>query len=332
MKSKLINIFDDLNAPIGDDNEDFMFNSTKILQKANIHLGKDHQARPVIIVGNLFGKPQNYPAIELENLSVKHGILCRISASEGPSIEEKFSLIHCLSEERPLHLYFLQTMEMILESIPASSPSFELSEAITRLAKLFHSLIKPASRSTQGLWGELFLIVNSNNPLIMLEAWHSDANERFDFCLNGQRIEVKCSRNRKRQHHFSFEQVYPPPGVSVLIASLFVEPVTNGLTLGDLWDKARRLAVSNTNLSLKIEDVCIEALGATWNSALKSSYDEPLAKQSLQFYDIEKIPRVLRDQVDGVSEIRFCSDLDLASPETNTSSASEGPLFDACFR
>ena len=43
---------------------------------------------------------------------------------------------------------------------------------------------------------------------------------------------MKSSSTRSRDHVFSFEQVYPPSGASVLVASVYVEDQTNGRLLG----------------------------------------------------------------------------------------------------
>ncbi len=332
MKNKLIELFDSLVLPVEESKDNITFSSVVIPPSSDLHVGKDYQGRPIIILGSMNRESQSSTVIELENLRVEHDVQCRISISAGPPIEDRFSLVHCLSQERSLHEYFLQTMLMIVESIPNGSTTTELSEAINKLAQLFHSLVKPASRPTQGLWAELFLIINSNNPLIMIEAWHSNPKERFDFCFGDKRIEVKSAGNRRRRHHFSFEQAYPPNQISVLIASLFVEPATNGITLGELWDKARVLAMSYTDLRMKIENVCIDALGCTWHNAVEKAYDAQLAQQSLSFFDIDKIPRVSKDQPDGVSDIRFCSDVGLSTPLKSTSSFINGPLFEACIK
>lgn len=332
MKNRLIEIFDTLVLPKEQSENNIAFNSTAIPSSANLHIGKDYRGRPVVILGGMNQELKTSSPIKLENLSVEYDVLCRISTSAGRAIEDRFTLVHCLSEERSLHEYFLQIMMMILESIFSGVSKNGLSEAINNLAELFCSIVKRPSRSTQGLWAELFLVVNSNNPKMMIEAWHSNPQERFDFCCDDQRIEVKSSSNRKRCHHFSFEQVYPPSDISVLIASLFVEPTTNGTTLGELWDKARVLAGSNSDLGIKIENVCINALGSTWYSALERAYDAKLAKQSLSFFDVHKIPRVSKDQPNGVSDIRFCSDVNLSTPIESISSFTIDSLFGACLK
>src|SRR6185295_947327 len=112
-------------------------------------------------------------------------------------------------------------------------------------------------RATIGLWGELFVISEAREPAILLKGWHRDPLERFDFSGGDCAVEVKSSARRIRQHHFSVEQANPPNSMTVWVASLFVEKQTEGLSLGELWDRCRVLVENDPDLLLRIEEVCI---------------------------------------------------------------------------
>ena len=148
----------------------------------------------------------------------------------------------------------------------------------------------------------------------LLRAWHAEPAERFDFSSGLDRIEVKGSGNRTRSHHFTYHQAYPPDELSVFVASLFAEECVGGASLGDLWDKARSLATGNAELRLKVDQICVEVLGSDWEHARERSFDYNVAKDSLAFYDIRNIPKVPRDLPEGVSDVRFVSDLTRTTP------------------
>jgi hypothetical protein len=290
------------------------------------HLGKDAQGRPAILL-NVAASPVRPASIVLQNLRVEHTLHCRIT-TDGVVLDGQFSLIHCQSEDVVLQNCFLDLAETILQSLPPAPTAAQLSDAVERMAVLFLALERPASRTAQGLWGELFLIANAKQPVIAAEAWHTEVCERYDFALALCRLEVKTANDRTRNHYFSFEQVYPASGVGVVIASLFVERSAAGTKLGDLWDAVRSAVTAQPELRLKIDEICLRSLGSSWSDARSLGFDEQLAKQSLAFYDVQDIPRIPSDLPAGLSELRFRSDVSLG----RTISEAErpiGPLLDA---
>jgi hypothetical protein len=327
-------MFDGLQTPAG--NADFMetFSGIQIPSLPSWHLCKDRHGRPALLVsisteGSGINTP---PSITLENLRVEHNLHCRIAKKQGDIITRHFSIVQCLSNERALHEYFLLTMSAIVRSLPQSLSTDQLSEAVDALSDLFLALQQAPKRSIQGLWAELFVIGCAKQPVVMLQAWHDAADERYDFSLGPQRIEVKSSGDRTRRHHFSLEQAYPPSGTDVLVASLFVEQAANGLGLGELWGKAREIAGSNSDLRLKVERICIDALGTSWSAAMSKRYDRQLAEQSLFFFDIRSMPRVSEEQPRGITDVRFRTDLTLVRPVDRKSYREAGPLFKAALR
>ena len=64
-----------------------------------------------------------------------------------------------------------------------------------------------AKKGFIGLWGELFLIVSSNNQVKVLEAWHNHAEDKYDFYDNNEALEVKCTTQGDRKHDFRHHQL-----------------------------------------------------------------------------------------------------------------------------
>jgi hypothetical protein len=91
---------------------------------------------------------------------------------------------------------------------------------IEKIESLFLKLSKSSKASFIGVWGEVFLIETSNNPDVLIEAWHKNSNDLFDFNDGKDKIEVKTTTQKIRRHSFAIGQLEPIPGVCVAIASI----------------------------------------------------------------------------------------------------------------
>ena len=253
------------------------------------------------------------PTVRLENLRVEHNVRCSLTRSDGGVEVARHSIIQCLSDDSDVQDCFLRTVDGALAGVKALVSAEDLVDLIDRLVTLFRLIRQPRSQVVHGLWAELFIILSASDPSMMIDAWHCQPSEHFDFSREAERLEVKSSATRSREHVFSFEQVYPPSGASVLVASVHVEAQTNGTTLGDLWDAVMDAAPS-ADSRLKVERVCVESLGRDLAAGRAFSGDWNLGMDSLSFYRMTDIPRPAPDCPPGVSQLRFCSDVSLAAP------------------
>lgn len=276
------------------------------------HIAKDQRGRPVILFSAQITEVR--PAsIVLENLRIDHGVRCSINQLDGGLIDDCFTIVQCQTEDVILQRCFLDLCQTIIGGLGESPTQRTIADQIERLVVLFRTLEQPSQRNIQGLWAELALIVHSSDPLEMATAWHNDACERYDFAAGYQRLEVKTCADRSRNHYLSHEQANPPDSVECVIASLFVEPSTGGQSLGNLWDEARRLLDPVPELRLRVDEVSLAALGGNWREARNFGFDEQLALSSLEFYDVRDIPRLNCEIPNGVSCIRYRSDLRLGN-------------------
>lgn len=187
--------------------------------------------------------------------------------------------------------------------------SAAVRRAISGLVDLFQALTAPAQKSIQGIWAELFLIRKSADPRLVAAAWHKGAAEHFDFASGPQRIEVKSSSNRRREHNFSLAQLTSPGPSRVVIASLFVERAGGGVSLRRLFDDTRQLLSGDLNLTIQFDASFYGALGSGWSDAMDESFDWELAQESLAFFEAGSVPKVEGDIPPAVSDVRFRSDL-----------------------
>jgi hypothetical protein len=187
-------------------------------------------------------------------------------------------------------------------------------------------------KSIQGLWAELFMIARARNPHVMLNAWHATPEDRYDFNQGEQRLEVKSSSMRIRQHHFSLEQLHYLEGTKVLIASIFIERAGAGTSAFDLMEQIHSRIINNPDILLHMDRVVGLTLGKNWRHALQERFDQELAEKSVAFFESSTIPTVNPSLPLGVSEVRFKSDL-TTSPTINLASyRALGGLFQAALR
>jgi len=153
------------------------------------------------------------------------------SADEGT-----FSVVRCHSADPDLQFYFLTVMGDFAGTLSGLPTRAELTQGINELARLFAAMTAPPRVGIRGLWAELFIMARSGNPEIAVASWHGAETERYDFAQGNQRIEVKSSGTRTREHHFSLEQLHPPSDIDLLVASLFVERSSGGLSVVELLE------------------------------------------------------------------------------------------------
>jgi len=179
-----------------------------------------------------------------------------------------------------------------------------------------------------GLWAELFVIWNSRDPKGLFRAWHSSPEEKYDLSSGTQRIEVKSTSQRRRVHHFSLEQLTPPSGCKVVIASLFVERNGGGTSLGELVEEIRTHLAEEPELQERLDRVVASTLGNTLRQGLIARFDRELAADSLHFFNGVDAPRIPEPVPSGVSDVHFKSDLSQCQPLSQEILMSDGGIFE----
>jgi Putative PD-(D/E)XK family member, (DUF4420) len=296
-------------------------------------VAKDARAAPAILISvSDASRDVHLAPIMLENLTVQHDVDCRITRPGGIAEEARFTVVCYTGSDPTLQAYFLRIAAMMLQVLGATPSRLSVSKAVTKLAELFHALKEPPRKSLQGLWSELFLIAQSSDPVMLAGAWHIAPHDLYDFSFGAQRIEVKSARGRARRHYFTLEQLQPPPGAQLQIASILVEACETGTSLLDLLDQIGSQLGSRLDLALRVESVVGLTLGDSWRRSRAERFDRSLAEESLAFYYPENIPKVSSDIPSGVSEVRFRSDLVGLHPTDTASLRYAQGLFRAALR
>jgi len=276
-------------------------------------LAKDSSGSPCLLLRQPIGATRPAP-IRLQNLFVSYDVPCTITDPSGRQEGGNFTIIKCSNADPNLFPHFLRIISPMVVALGPTPTSAAVRRAISGLVDLFQALTAPAQKSIQGIWAELFLIRTSSDPRVVAAAWHKGAEEHFDFAAGPQRIEVKSSGNRRREHHFSLAQLTSSGPSRIVIASIFVERTGGGVSLRTLFDETRQLLSGDLNLTLQLDASFYSALGAGWSDAMDEAFDWELAQESLAFFEAELVPKVEGGIPPAVSDVRFRSDLSGLTP------------------
>ncbi|RZK44762.1 MAG: PD-(D/E)XK motif protein [Hymenobacter sp.] len=248
----------------------------------------------------------NYPPSETEYLTISHGVGAEIS-TEDNSNKSYFSIIKCKSID--FIPTFLNVSTFFIDEIGVYSTPKYVVDKVQQLAELFKALQSPPKKSIQGLWAELIVIYCSDKCSTLVEAWRGSDSERYDFSLNDERLEVKSTDGQTRSHYFSLPQIRPGSAIKIVIASLFVNPSANGLSLRELKERILLKIANEPSLCFKVDKVVFDTLGSAYEVGLSTKYDFNEAVSSLMFYSAEEIPSVSPLLPNTVTEVRFKADL-----------------------
>ncbi len=271
------------------------------------YVGRNSTGHPSLLLGSAPGA--FYAPVRLAMLDARFGNRHRIRPMDGDEREELLSVITCTSHDAQAQAYFLHVCGTILRIVGLNPTLHDIVQVVQRLIDLFRRLSQPASRSLNGLLGELFLIAASRDARATVAAWRSSDIDRFDFSTGNVRLDVKASAERLRVHHLSAEQCRPPTGTVGLLASLFIESSGGGQSLRELVTRIESVLAGDDNLILKVQETIAETLGDSLPTAMGARFDDRLALASLRFYDLATVPAIRDGVPPEVSGVHFRSDL-----------------------
>ncbi|MBM4161171.1 MAG: PD-(D/E)XK motif protein [Ignavibacteria bacterium] len=292
------------------------------------YIAKDTNGRPAFLISSVQdGSEPRIPPIALEHLRIDHGLACRLTESNGSVQEGLYSVIRCISGDAALQLYFVRTVTTIIESLPASPTQLELEKVINCVVELFRQMSLAPRKTIQGLWAELLLIARATEPCLLIGCWHENPDDLYDFGLGKEKLEVKSTAGGIRRHHFSFNQLNPTPGTTVVVASVFVEVVDDGVSVFNLVESIKARIQGCPELASRIDQIVAATLGSGWRQALEAKFDLELANKSLRFYSSSAIPSVSAPLDPAISDVHFTSDLSDVKSLDGASLVSKGILL-----
>lgn len=321
----LIELYDTLSLPDGDEK---VLNAIPIPEYPNFRVAIDTEGNPTILLS--VSNAINNIALKnfrLKYLQLEQNIECKISEN-GKSSFQTFIVITFTSADRNLQEYFLRISETLVKTLSNKPTQQQVIESLNKFVEVFRALTDTPTNTVHGLWTELFLIDNSKNQQTLLNYWHNIPEEKFDFNSGIERIEVKSNSNFERQHTFSSEQLNPPAGTQVLIASIFVKQNNAGQSIQQLVDSITIKINHNFDLTDKLNNIVCKTLGNSLEQSIKIKFDYNIARESLLFYRHQDISKIEEVHIpDAVSEVRYKSDLSTLKHIDITTLANSGELF-----
>ena len=276
-------------------------------------VGKDGASRPALLVRTA-NSGRSFPAIKLQAFEAYFSVLCTLQDQDSTPTSARIAVIMCPAQDEDTVRFFLSVCGSLIGLVGPEPDPDELWRAANRIASLFQKLLRPPTRSVNGLFGELFTIWRSVDPVAMAEMWRSDPQSRFDFSGDLLRLDIKTTTGRLRSHVLSFEQANPPAGTVAVIASLFVERVGRGLSLGDLLTQLGVILSTKPELLIKLQEQTAETLGNALQPSLEVHFDLALSKDSFRLFRATAIPALRGELPFGVTSVHFTSDFSSVEP------------------
>lgn len=290
-------------------------------------VGRASQNVPVLLITDDRIGPAVESTIETNNVRVLFAARCELAV--GALVTSgRFTVLECRSSDPPVHTLFLEVLSTLVTWLGGSRNATDVRKIVEALVDLFRATDEPGRKTLQGLWGELFLMRQARSPLALVQAWHNTPNERYDFGVGDQRIEVKTGVEGSRLHHFRLEQL-TSDSLAVAVASLQVEAVGGGTSIAELVDEIRDRLGADAAAHVKLDTLVYATLGRDWRAARVARFDPDVAAKSLLYVDARTIPKVPTPLPAGVTGVSFIADVSLGVPMTPTVLASSGGLWAA---
>lgn len=278
----------------------------KLFHSKNFYVGISEEKMPMFLIEHEF--KNEIIDFNLKHISIVSNKKCNVR-DEQNNFFKICTVIVLKNIEYKCQKYFLEVMYTMLNQIPENINSSDLKNEINKIVQLFSSLSHPSIKTIQGLWAELFLILQSTNPEYLLKSWHSTPESKFDFNDGKDKIEVKSSSAVKRIHAFTLEQLNPNKNSKLIIASVITIQTGIGKNLNDLRnmisDKTKNFQLMNL-----VDTIIFKTLGSDINDSFETYFDFQTACDTLKFYNFEKIPKIKQENIpQEISSVKFNCDL-----------------------
>lgn len=322
----LVELFQVL-SPTETGNEKIL-NTISIPEYPKFRIAMDVDGNPVLLLPVL-GSIQNavIKNHRLKYLQLQQNKECKINENDTVTLKT-YTLITFTSSDRDLQEYFLRISETLVKSLNIELTHQDISETLNKFIEVFRTLTDPPTKTIQGLWSELFLIENSKSPKLLIHYWHNFPEEKFDFDAGQEKIEVKSSSSFERIHTFSSEQLNPPQGEQVLIASVFMRQNNSGHNIQQLIESISLKLQNDTHLIEKLNAVVCKTLGNSLEQSIKIKFDYQVAKDSLKFYNHQDISKIEEVYIPTeISQLKYKSDLSKINSIDTETIKTKGNLF-----
>jgi hypothetical protein len=266
------------------------FRGSEISGRPGDWIAADSEGRAALLIRQAEGGGKPAPIL-LRNLQVTFGVAARVSA-DGTEIEGSFAVMVCEDVAPSVVAFFLAACESIVALLDLNPTGMQISEKTSGLADLFARLTRLPSGSLLGLVGDL--------------------TETWDFFAEPIVVDSKATITGSRLHDISFAQANPDAAFEGYFASVLIRRAANGASVVDLMASLQAGSSLGQRRISKIQRIVAETLGTALDlDSLHIDVKSSLA--SIRLYRTGDVPRLSGSVPDGVHNIRFQSDFDLAA-------------------
>lgn len=290
----------------------YSYDSVELKNMSRVFLAKSSSGAPLILIEVDSAGSEKIPAIQLENIQItpaSPGVL-------GKSTEVRdYYILEFKGISSDLISIFFEITALLPDLLQSERSRLKVHKTVTSVIELFSDEYRERKKSVAGLWGELFVINESDSSTEFVRAWHSSEFERFDFYLPKTVVEVKVSLKGTRTHSISHAQLESEPAKATFMASIITQESPTGKSLEEMKDSIID-SLSDASLKQKVISIIAMTIGTQNLHLLQRRFDEDMARDSLRLFDTKRIPRVSSPLPIGVSNLKYDVSLDLVVPES----------------
>lgn len=269
-------------------------------------VGRSYENHPALLIEFDEPKPLSL-ARRLVNLSYSPPAAVDIAGNDGIHHRVVLAVLECRTADPDLGEYFFRIARAILLDDPSAATEQGFENALDALVTLFRGLQRTGTRTIQGLWAELAIILWSGEPLAALSSWHSSPRALHDFSAGSFRLEVKSSSRRLREHTFVLDQLAALGEGATIVASLLLDETDDGSSVFDLL---RAIAArTGAEPAARLETIVADSLGNSWRDAIDTRFSVDGALSGLRFYAAEDIPTIPQPLPAAIKDVHFTVDL-----------------------
>lgn len=279
------------------------FSVERIGEEPLVLLGRSSTGDPALLVET---EGEVLDPIELRNLRCYFAPRCRIEF-DGRTEERRLSVVECRADDPELRTYFLEAMKVVVEVSMQTGEN--VVSGLATLVELFREMSHPPRSTIVGLWGELFVLDESEDVVKLVSAWHDTVDQRFDLAFDDVRIEIKTTSNDLRRHEFSHDQLRTNAPLRTFVVSVMTLASPAGVSISTLRDSVLSRLQGYPDLAEKVIKLVAAALGRDWRNGLSETYELGIAKQSARIYRSNIIPAVSGPIPPEIHSVRYQVDL-----------------------
>ncbi|MFH7002119.1 PD-(D/E)XK motif protein [Flavobacterium bizetiae] len=278
-------------------------------------IGIDGENDIILFIDFMNAKGNSYGQSSGRFLEVNYDVNCSFERhSDKSKINQNFCILKLKNVELDtvLKKYFLNLCLDLVTKLGDKPDIIEIHTFIEKTKQLFAQLTQTTTTDEIGLWGELFLINESSDLEYIIDAWHINKTDRFDFNDGINKIEIKTTTKSQRIHHFSLTQLDKLLTSKTMICSIMTCKIDLGLSVYDLYENIL------FRINDKYKDILREKIFKVAGNQLSKfamKFDSEMARASCKYYSSKSIPSINEGSIDiGVTNVEFDSDLQNINP------------------